>query len=173
MNTERNSKLETRNPAIGNRQSPIANSAKRRALAGLFAEWRNYSASLDSELPERELRLEVANQVLRPQSALGKRPEAITSWSSLTVGELKRLRRWLSESSGSAADFRGALIGKFAVELWGADWSALLEARLEERFRTRRVLALSPVEARSMIEELVSRIARRDGVTVEEARKKL
>jgi len=64
------------------------------------------------------------------------------------------------------------LIARLAVELFGSDWDAILRERLRQRFRVASPESLAPNEAHAEIEELVSRIARRDGVEIEEVRKK-
>ena len=84
------------------------------------------------------------------------------------------------------------MIARLAVELFGSDWDAILRKRLQERFGSRklevgnregphfplptshsRLYSLSPAEAHAEIEELMSRIARRDGVEIEEVRKRV
>jgi hypothetical protein len=76
----------------------------------------------------------------------------------------------MKERSGSNAAYRATLIGRLAVELFGADWDAILRERLIQRFRVPRPESLAPNEAHAEIEELMSRLARRDGVGIEEVR---
>jgi hypothetical protein len=78
----------------------------------------------------------------------------------------------MKERSGSNAAYRAQLIARLAVELFGSDWDAILRERLRERFRLSTVdcRLLTPAQSHAEIEELLSRIARRDGVEIEEVR---
>jgi hypothetical protein len=88
----------------------------------------------------------------------------------LTYGEANRLLRALKEASGSNAAYRAQLIARLAVELFGSDWDAILRERLFQRFQVASPESLAPNQAHAEIEELVSRIARRDGVEIEQVR---
>jgi hypothetical protein len=132
--------------------------AKAKMLRALHAEWRKVSAGLASELPEREARLGWTNAHLR--RARGP----VESWSELTAGEAKYLLRQMREESGDAPAYRAALIATLAARLFGANWDEMLAARLRQRFQTVRAQDLSPSQARAEIEELISRIARAEGV---------
>jgi hypothetical protein len=150
---------------IGNRQSEIELST----LRGLHAEWREFSRNHGGPegLTERDWRLYWTNGRLA-----ARRQRSVTSWSELTQGQAKYLRRLLQEENGSGPAYRAAKIGRMAAELWGADWNKFLSIRLGERFRVGSPEDLSPRDARAMMEELESRIARRDGVEIEEVRKR-
>jgi hypothetical protein len=138
-------------------------------LKALHAEWKKLSAGLASELPERELRIQWTNQRLHKRRLNQLKPD-ITSWSELTEGEARYLLKLMKEESGSAPDYRGMLICKLAQELFGQPWFAALTERLSTRFRKRAPADLAPAEAHAEIEELMSRIARRDGIEIEAVR---
>lgn len=145
-----------------------------RLLKALHAEWRKLSPGLAIEPsgdraidPEREARLIWTNQ------ALGGRRKAkieVRSWKELTQGQARYLLRRMREESGDGPAYRAQLIARLAVELFGPGWAQFLLARLFERFRTPKPESLTPAEAHAEIEELASRIARRDGVGIEEVR---
>jgi hypothetical protein len=140
---------------------------KPETLRGLHAEWRKLSPSLGSELPEREARLAWTNEKL--QWAPGKGP-VITSWSGLTEGQARRLLKIMREESGDGPEYRATLIATLACEFFGAEWDRYLREDLIKRFHTSYPQSLTPAEAHAEIEELVSRIARRVGVEIEEVR---
>ncbi len=77
------------------------------------------------------------------------------------------LRDWRIRSGPA---YRAQLIARLAMELFGADWYRIILDRVIERFRIGRLEELSPAQAHAEIEELVSRLARRDGIEIEEAR---
>ena len=91
----------------------------------------------------------------------------------MTYGEANRLLYALKEASGSNAAWRALKLGELAAELFGGQWHAILRERLMQRFRVPSPESLAPNEAHAEIEELVSRIARRDGVGIEEVRKRV
>ena len=138
----------------------------------LFAEWKKVSVSLAGEGTEREARLAWSNRLLHPKR-IDARKSDITSWSELTMGEARYLLRQAREQSGDGPAYRAGLIARLAVELFGADWDAMLRARLLDRFRVPNPQRLLPNEARAEIEELLSRIARRDEIHIETARARL
>lgn len=155
-------------------------------LKGLHAEWRKLSPGLSSELPEREARLAWTNEQLcawhRSQGGRwvtidGRRvlvtdTPPIQSWSALTQGQAMYLLKRMREESGSAPDYRGMLIARLAEDLFGAEWDAMLAERLHVRFQIKDSLRLTPAQAHAEIEELMSRIARRDGIEIEAVRAK-
>jgi len=173
---------ESRVPSAESRRS------SRRMIAlwqhrALRAEWAKFSPELLWECSEDEARHRWSSEILH-------RP--VTTWATLTYGEANRLLHALKEASGSNASYRAQMIARLAVELFGSDWDAILRERLQERFGSRklevgnregphfplptshsRLYSLSPAEAHAEIEELISRIARRDGVEIEEVRKRV
>jgi hypothetical protein len=151
-------------PAQAGRESRRI-SARQRALRGCFAEWRNFSPQLDWECTDREARLRFANEVLATRHS-----SLVTSWGELTTGQAKRLQREMKERSGSNAAYRASLIARLAVELFGHDWNNIVRERLGERFQLSTLNSLTAAQAHSMIEELLSRLARREGIEIEEVR---
>jgi len=134
-------------------------------MRALFAEWRKVSPGLGWDCDEREARLRYANETLRNR-------RQITSWSQLTRGEQKALLRKMREDSGSVAEYRAILIGRLAAGLFGAAWERLLVERLKMRFQIGDLRSLTPSQAHAEIEELMSRIARRDGVEISVVRER-
>ena len=130
----------------------------------LRAEWAKFSPELGWECSEDEARHRWSTEVLH-------RP--VTTWATLTYGEANRLLHALKEASGSNAAWRALKLGELAAELFGGKWDAILRERLMQRFRVLSPESLVPNEAHAEIEELVSRIARRDGVEIEEVRKRV
>ena len=130
----------------------------------LRAEWAKFSPELLWECSEDDARHRWSSEILH-------RP--VTTWATLTYGEANRLLHALKEASGSNASYRAQMIARLAVELFGSDWDAILRERLLQRFRVPSPESLAPNEAHAEIEELVSRIARRDGVEIEEVRKRV
>jgi len=161
-----------------------AHSRKRlpaRLVKALHAEWAKLSPNLEIERlgdraiedfpdPERALRLWWTNEQIAKSL---NRQSPITSWSQLTTGQAKYLLKKMREESGSGPAYRAQLIACLAVELWGSDWDAFLRERVCERFRLSTLEALTPSQAHDLIEESLSRIARRDGVEIEDVRKRL
>jgi hypothetical protein len=146
-----------------NRKAQSAKPRRQRRIAlwqhrALRAEWAKFSPQLLWEGSEDEARHRWSSEVLH-------RP--VTTWATLTTNEANRLLRVLKESSGSNAAYRARFIARLAVELFGSDWDAILCERLTQRFRTPNPQSLSPSEAHAEIEELLSRLARRDGVGIE------
>jgi len=149
--------------------SPESRRSSRRMIAlwqhrALRVEWAKFSPELLWECSEDEARHRWSSEILH-------RP--VTTWATLTYGEANRLLRALKEASGSNAAYRAQIIARLAVELLGSDWDAILRERLLQRFRVPSPESLAPNEAHAEIEELVSRIARRDGVEIEEVRKRI
>jgi len=130
----------------------------------LRAEWAKFSPELGWECSEDEARHRWSSEVLH-------RP--VTTWAMLTYGEANRLLHALKEASGSNAAWRALKLGELAAELFGGQWHAILRERLMQRFRVLSPESLVPNEAHAEIEELVSRIARWDGVGIEEVRKRV
>jgi hypothetical protein len=145
-------------------------------LRALHAEWRKVSPGLSyqpsavsAQEAERETRLWWTNEQFHRGGSRTAR--TITSWNELKPGEAKFLLKLMREESGDGSAYRAMLIAKLAVDLFGADWDHILRDRLMQRFRHPTPHTLLPSEAHAEIEELLSRIARRDGVGVEEVRK--
>jgi len=78
----------------------------------------------------------------------------------------------MTAESGSQADYLAVKIGKLAAELFGSAWDRMLSDRLQQRWRKSKPEYLTPAEAHAEIEELTSRIARRDGKEISEVRSK-
>lgn len=141
-------------------------------MRALHAEWRKLSPNLaieprDGETPkaaERRVRLAWTNEQLK------SRKLKVESWNELTQNEARFLLKIMREESGDGPAYRATLIARLAVELFGADWDAILRERLGDRFQLSTLNSLTAAQAHSMIEELLSRLARRDGVEIEEVR---
>ena len=148
--------------AIGNRQSAM--------LRPLYAEWHKLSPGIAGPegLDERELRIYWTN------SRLGqKHGRSVLSWKDLTPGQARFLLKRMREESGDAARYRAMKIAQMACELWGGqEWDDCLRGRLGQRYHLRDPRDLLPDQAHELIEELLSRIARRDGVEIEDVRKR-
>ncbi len=183
--------VTTANPGAGGRAlAPISKGkVSRPGLAALFAEWRKFSLSLANEgLSERELRIQYANRLLK-RADHGKQP--VHSWRELSEGEARRLRKIMARQSGSATAYLAQLAGRLAVELWGAYWDLRLTERVGERFHVWPAPGPSPAHAalngnacgvlgeleprdlHALIEELLSRQARKTGQEIEVLRQKL
>lgn len=149
------------------RQKPVALWQHR----ALRAEWAKFSPNLSWECSEDEARHRWASEVLH-------RP--VASWAHLTFNEANRLIKVLKEQSGSNAAWRAEKLARLALELWGADWDRFLGERWRERFGVGAGDSARPGQAQGpaptgtqfheMAEELLSRIARRDGAGIEEVR---
>jgi len=161
-------------------------------LKALHAEWRKLSPNLSieperGETPaqaERRVRLIWTNERLgrgagRPALRRAQQAAPLQSWNDLSQSEARRLLKIMREESGDGAAYRGQLIARLAVELWGGSsgstggWDAFLRERLRERFRLSTLDSLTPAQAHELIEELLSRIARRDGVEIEDVRRRI
>jgi len=154
------------------------------ALRALHAEWHKLAPQVAiAGLTERECRMYWTNEKLgvRSQesgSRKGLNPKSrilnpISSWNDLTDGQAKFLLKQMREQSGDGPQYRAVLIAKLACEFWGPrDWDMALRQDLARRFKTPYPQSLTPAEAHAAIEELTSRIARRDGVEIEVVRGK-
>lgn len=90
---------------------------KLQTLKALHAEWRKMSPNLDSELPERDLRMQWTTDRLRLAAPCG-------SWNNLSEGQARRLLRLMRLESGSAQAYLTLLVAEAAAELWvGLNWS--------------------------------------------------
>ncbi len=141
-------------------------------LRALHAEWRKLSPNLaapSEEMTERELRIWWTNEKLGAVNSESR----IASWGELKPGEAKFLIKCMREESGDGPAYRARMIAQLAQELFGAPWDRMLSDRLRARFQKYRADELTPREAHSEIEELLSRIARRDGCEIEEVRRRL
>ena len=146
--------------------SPETRRSSRRMIAlwqhrALRAEWAKFSPELGWECSEDEARHRWSTELLH-------RP--VTTWATLTYGEANRLLHALKEASGSNAAWRALKLGELAAELFGGKWDAILRERLMQRFRVPSPESLVPRQFWSEAEELMSRIARRDGIEIEEVR---
>jgi hypothetical protein len=136
----------------------------------MFAEWRKLSPGLAFEGTEREARLEYARAHIQRFARSGAAP---ASWSDLTEREAQHLLKSMREESGDGPAYRARLIARLGQELFGAPWDRLLADRVAARFRVHRLEDLTPRQAHEFIEELLSRIARRDAISIEDARSRL
>jgi hypothetical protein len=156
----------------------------------LAIEWPNVEAGLGEidisayeqirRTPSEKARLAHASQILR-------RP--VATFNDLSMSEALRLLSVYKEATGeefkpAGVGYQGARrrgtpwrartsaspdellkLGEIAVELWhaeGEDWFQLLCARVMQRFRVANPQSLMPGQARSMVEELLQRIAVRE-----------
>lgn len=155
-------------------ESPPVRRLPAHLLNALHAEWRKLSPNLaieplEGETPaeaERRARLAWTNEQLK------SRKLKVESWNELSQNEARFLLKKMQEESGSNAAYRATLIACLAAELFGRGWDAVLRERLGERFQLSTLNSLTSMQAHSMIEEFLSRIARRDGAEIEEVRKK-
>jgi hypothetical protein len=140
-------------------------------LKALHAEWRKMSPNVEFRVEGRELKPGEEERLARlawTNSALVTRHSSlVTSWSQLTQGQAKYLLKKMREESGSNAGWRALKLAEIAAELFGPDWNQVLAERLSQRFRVSRPQDLTPREFWAEVEELLSRIARRDGVGIE------
>lgn len=147
---------------------------KRLALAALYAEWKKLSPNLvgpDESMTERDLRIWYANQKLHGRRLNRGIPD-VKSWNDLKPNEARYLLRCMREESGDGPAYRAQLIARLAMELFGAARDRKLGDRLRARFRKFKAIDLTPAEAHSEIEELISRIARMRGSDVESVRRR-
>lgn len=129
---------------------------------------------------DRGFRLTWTNQVLGrttpdspPQPRRGSAERGVVaSWNDLSENQARYLLRKMREESGDGAAYRARLIVFAARDLFGAEWDQLLSARLEDRWHVFTPDKLTPAQAHAEIEELLSRIARRDDVPIDELRAK-
>lgn len=149
------------------RDKGILTKATRNAM---FAEWKKLSPGVDFEGTEREARIWWANERLAAAHRRDAEGADLKSWSELKEGEARFLLKKMREESGDGPAYRAQLIARMAQELFGAAWDRLLADRLRARFQKYRAEDLTPAEAHAEMEELLSRIARRDGIGIEEAR---
>ncbi len=137
-------------------------------LRALHAEWRKVSpgVSLDSSSagesdPERAARLAFCSGLLKTP---------VESFKSLSFSQGRRLLFGLREISGAGPEYRTRLICIAASDLFGADWHEELQGRISSRFTISAIADLTPAQGHELIEELISRIARRDGTNIEAVR---
>jgi hypothetical protein len=133
------------------------NSQAAKALRALHAEWRRFSPNLmgPEELDERGLRLWWTNGQLR------SRKSRIESWNDLTASQARRLLKIMREETGWAAEYRAELIRRIACEL-AEPGDPTGEIRAHTRFGVSRLRSLAPADAHALIEELLSRLARKE-----------
>jgi hypothetical protein len=151
--------MEDQKSAIVNCKSSI--------LRALHAEWHKFFEAHPppTEMDERAWRLAWTNKELRH-----KQQRLIESWNQLSPGQMRYLLKGLREASGDGANYRAVLIARLACEFFGPTWDRDLAEDLERRWRVRDPRRLTPAQAHAEIEELLSRIARRDAVGIEEVR---
>lgn len=156
---------------------------KPKTLKALMAEWSKLSPNIaaeprEGESPkecERRVRIEWATERLK-----GRRSN-VESFNVLTDAEAKFLIRCAREESGDGPAYRAKLIALAAAELWprlatgdsGPGWDEMLRERCMQRFRVARPELLAPNEARVLLEELISRIARDRGEEIRAVRERL
>jgi hypothetical protein len=141
-----------------------------RTRSGLHAEFNRFCEEHPAPegLIKREWRLYWTNGRLA-----ARRQRSVESWNDLSQGQAKYLLKALAEKNGSRARYRAMKIAEMACDLWGGQaWDDSLRARLGERFHLQDPRDLSAGQAYELMEELISRIARRDGVGIEEVRRR-
>lgn len=149
-------------------------------LRALHAEWRKLRPNLtieplDGETPaqaERRVRLAWTNEQLKSRNLPAQAGLKVESWNDLKPNEGRFLLKKMKEESGSNAAWRAMKLAQIAAELFGSDWNGLLRERLIQRFRVAIPESLVAREFWSEAEELLSRIARRDGVEIEVVRQR-
>lgn len=133
-------------------------------LRAMFAEWRKLAPGLDYP------GIETDDEARKVWTRAALRKPNLQSWKELSVGECRRLLKLMKEASGEGPEYRALLICSLAQDLFGAPWERLLGEQIYLRFGIRDLTDLAPGDARAEIEELLSRIARRDGIGIEEVR---
>ena len=169
--------MATSEAQVASRKSP-KEIRRGKLRAGLFAEWRGYSAGLagPEELTDDELRIWWANEQLRKLYAKqggrwaridGKNvfikcdDKMISSWKDLNEYELRHLPKVIREETGEAAAYRADLIERIAREL-AEPGDATGQIRCQTRFGVSDLRKLAPADAHALIEELLSRLARKE-----------
>jgi hypothetical protein len=118
---------------------------------------------------ERRVRLEWTNRRLRERH-LNQGLAEVYSWNELKEAEALCLLRAVREESGDGPAYRAQLFARIAAELWNTDCQSFLAERLRDRFQTSDPEMLAPCEAHEFIEELLSRLARKEGIDIEAVR---
>jgi len=156
----------------------------------LMATWAKVSPNFDFEPPagtsakdaERMARLIYASRALKFE---------VKTFNQLGYGQGKFLLRRMQEDSGDGPAYRAVLIGRIATELFGSNWNHILMERVQQRFGIHHssfpgplppsgtgagivhrspLESLTPDQAHSLIEELLSRLARERGEEIETTR---
>ena len=154
-------------------------------LAGIHTLWKLIDAGRADERDARTARLDYCSVILgRPVPSAkdlssdeaekvlqAMRQEVGQEWKprGASFGRLRRMAQNFSSARRAEAlrhpKISGAeqtKLAEMAADLWGERWNALLEARLSDRFRVSGVSFLSPAQARSLVEELLQRLAVRN-----------
>jgi hypothetical protein len=154
----------------------IAHPATRKTITWLQLNWKGVEAKLgDGGADSKSARLAHAASILqRPVATFNDLSQAeadrlVLSYKQELGEEFKPAgyqgaRRW-SRPRPSNMEVDGLIlvrIGEMSSELWEGDWGAMLERRVCERFGVADARALTPSQARSMVEELLQRIFVRD-----------
>jgi hypothetical protein len=130
-------------------------------LRALHAEWRKLSPDLTGPegLTERELRLYWTNAHLGQNHG-----RSVNSWNDLTERQAKFILKQMREATGDGPAWRARRIEQAAMRLWGErDWASSLVTRLRDRFPLAPdTWHLTPAQAHALIEELLSRTARKE-----------
>jgi hypothetical protein len=130
-----------------------------KTLRALWGEWRKVSQDLVQEdtLTEDELRHQWTNSHLPGLKS--------SSWKLLSERQAKQLLRAMREATGSGPAYRAALIERIATALWGANtWASELQTRVWGKHEISDLLDLTQAQAHALMEELLSRLARKDVV---------
>ena len=155
-----------------NSEVQIAKAITGAQLSGIHALWHLIDAGRGDDRDSRTARLEYCSAILA-------RP--VSSAKDLSIEEAQTVLKAMREEVGQEWKARGGggrraqalrhpkvsgaeqtKIGELAVDLWGERWNELLSARLLERFRVASPRSLTPSQARSIIEEMLARIAVRN-----------
>src|SRR5690348_1955896 len=147
----------------------------------MFAEWSKLSPNLDIDPLDHfseegivqafgRLDMEKAARIVWTCQALQRPVLWVCTWNKLSESQGRFLLKKMREESGDGPAYRAQLIAKLAQELFGAPWDRMLGDRLRARFRKSKAADLTPREAHSEIEELLSRVARSTGEDIEAVR---
>jgi hypothetical protein len=134
------------------RVRPVAITPK--TLGGLWAEWKEISASLTSEEPEREVRMHYTN------CCLSNRRRPVSSWKELSEREARDLLSIFREKTGDAAKYRIDLMQRISLALCGDLYYPSIRALA--RFQDSNLENLTRAQHRALIEELFSQLARKE-----------
>jgi len=147
---------EKDNSKIGNRKSKMSLTTQR----ALYAEWGEFSRNNAGPegLTERDWRLYWTNGRL---AARGQR--SVESWTDLSERNARYLLKVLREETGEGPAYRAELICRMARAVWSDEVClSAVTMRSFDRFGVTDLRDLSPADAHALMEELLSRIARKE-----------
>lgn len=144
--------------ATGFRKHKKLDARQRQILFGL---WKEISPNFEFEPDESEAQPERAARLRYANDKLGFH---VTSWNGLSRSAAGKLIAAMRADLGrrNLPSRAQKMILALAVELWPEHWDAALRDRIGVRFRVGKVEDLTPSDAHALIDELLSRIARRD-----------